>query len=273
MSSLLESGAFSEQLASLTGMYGDFFKKIEEIDDLLDSQSDQASAGKRALRNRIVEKFEEQNTPQVERVVSQIAALENLEEKVAIFSALVKGLNTAFEKEVDEYLQKTVDENKKTQPTETLSDDQIKALGEQRSLLYKNMKGVRELAFLYGGKEDAFPVPPKRVGTVGKRGKRAISLYDWTINGEAVGENDNNLLAISKKYNYDSAADLRKAIMEALSLKDLKNPPSPLVFTLPGGDVLSGTRDMTEEVSEEDENEDDENENGEDDDETTEETA
>jgi len=258
------------QLQSAQLMYTSVMEKLNAVDELLDSTTDAKTAGKRALRNEMVKKFESDWQPIAKQVSDFLSQLSDPEQKFGVFYALVRALNETFDKPADEYLAAKVDENK-TDPNapkpEQLTDDQIRQLSEQRSLLYKNAKQTRELALLFGGTEETFPLPKKRTGTRGKRGMRAITMYDWQINGAPLSGENNNLLYVSKTYGYEKAADLRKAIQDALELKDLKDPPAEITFQLPNKDILFGKRDITAtpEASENGDDEDDDDDDEDDD--------
>lgn len=255
------------QVLQLKEMYDSFQGVLNGIDEALDSTVDAKSAGKRAHRNRIVDSFKDDWEPVSNEMVANLRAFD-LEKRVAFFSAFQKALTEAFEKEVDEYLIKLVEENKPAEgETPTFTEDQIKELQTQRSAMYKQMKTTRELALIFKADPEAFPLPRKRTGTHGKRGTRAINTYQWAINGEDLSDEKNKILWISKEYDYENAAAFRKALMDSLGLKDLKEPPADITFALPNGDVLTGHRDISEDTAngesedDEDDEDDDEDEN------------
>jgi hypothetical protein len=254
------------QLGAAQIMYSDVMNQLSDIDEALDSTVDAKSAGKRALRNRLMEQFTESWTPAVTATIEHLNSVE-MSERVAMFSAFIQNLNKAFEEDSNKFLEAQVEANKTDAPEQpTFTEEQIAEMQAKRSELYKAAKSTRELALLFGGTEDLFPMPKKRTGTRGRRGKRAISLYAWSLNGEALSTENNNLAYVAEKYGYDTAAVLRNAIREALGLKDLKDPPPQITFVLPEGSVLSGVRDLSEEAdTSTDDDEDDEDENGEDD--------
>jgi hypothetical protein len=142
----------------------------------------------------------------------------------------------------------------------------LAALRQQRSVVYKNLKTMRDLALMFGGAEDNFPMPKVRTGARGPRGKRAISEYSWSVNGVALTGDENSLLHVSKKYEFESVAALRKAIQAVLvddegnALKDLKDPPNPIVFSLPNGDTLTGNRPVSENGEDDEDSDEDESE-------------
>jgi len=261
------------QLGAAFTMYSDIMSQLNALDEALDSTVDAKSAGKRALRNKLVVQYEGDWKPSVDSLVTSLSEFP-VEQRVAVFSAFISQLNKAFDAEAQKYLEDQVESNKTdTSEAPTFTDEQIKKLSEDRSALYKAAKNTRELAILFGGTEEQFPLPKKRTGTRGKRGKRAISMYDWSINGEALKDDENSLLWVANKYGYENVAALRKAIQESLTdaegkpLKDLKDPPSPITFALPGGFILVGVRDLSEPTtdSESDSDEDDEDDGEEDD--------
>lgn len=231
---------------NLHEFYSMLMAQISQVDELLDSTTDQKSAGKRALRNALVNEYSEVWTPVTVSLVEKVSDFDD-RQQAAVFFAIIRELESAFNKTADAYLDAIFESQPKAE-TVSVSEDEIKALNEQRSALYKNIKTVRELALVFGGTEADYPMPKVRTGARGPRGKRAINEYSWSINGEALTGDDNSLLAISKKYEYASSAELRKAMLATLTdsegkpLKDLKDPPNPIVFTLPNGDVLTGNR-------------------------------
>jgi len=255
---------------NLKEFYDALFAQITALDEALDSTTDQKTAGKRSIRNELVREFEEvpgeDDTDSGWKVFSE-ALIEKLSEfpdrqQAGLYFGLTKALEAAFEKTADAYVDSIFEAQPKVEQVQ-ISEDQLAAMNQQRSALYKNLKTMRDLALMFKGSEADYPLPKVRTGARGPRGKRAISEYSWSINGVALTGDDNSLLAVSKKYEFESVAALRKAIQTSLvdeegnPLKDLKNPPNPIVFNLPNGDVLSGNRPVVDTTDDDSDDEDD----------------
>jgi hypothetical protein len=258
---------------NLKEFYDTLYAQINALDEALDSTTDQKTAGKRSIRNELVREFEEvpgENDTDSGWKAFSDALIEKLSEfpdrqQAGLYFGLAKALESAFEKTADAYVDSIFEAQPKVEQVQ-VSDEQIAAMNQQRSALYKNLKTMRDLALMFHGNEADYPLPKVRTGARGPRGKRAISEYSWSINGVALTGDENSLLSVSKKYEYESVAALRKAIQAALvdaegnPLKDLKDPPNPIVFNLPNGDVLSGNRPVVSESdddSDEDETDED----------------
>lgn len=244
----------------LGGVYTKLLGQLNEIDATLDATKDQKTAGKRLLRKEMIEKHQEEIDNVSSQIIKRLGEYTD-DQKFAVFFGIATALSDAFSESGDKYLTAIVD----SQPVPekiTLSEEEMKALTERRSALYKHAKSVRELATMFGGSEADFPMPKRRSGGSGVRGKRKMSLYTWTVNDDPFTDTP-PLVKLAEKFGLGTAAGLRKAIMEQLALADLKNPPNPLTYNAPNGDVLVGIRPEDSEADEES----DEDDNGEDDDE------
>jgi hypothetical protein len=244
--------------------YTALFEQIVQIDEVLDSTTDQKSAGKRSIKNSIVEETKDEWEVTANSLVEKIAEMDE-RTQVGVYLGFVRMLEKAFDKVSETYVDNLFDTQPK-QEQKVISDKDLAALTQQRSVVYKNLKTMRDLALMFGGAEDNFPMPKVRTGARGPRGKRAISEYSWSVNGVALTGDENSLLHVSKKYEFESVAALRKAIQAVLvddegnALKDLKDPPNPIVFSLPNGDTLTGNRPVSENGEDDEDSDEDESE-------------
>ena len=247
----------------LGGVYGKLLAQLSEIDNTLDATKDQKTAGKRLIRKEMIEKFEDQWQNIAKQIIDRLNQFDTDEERLAFYWGIGNALSDSFNEKGETYLNQQI-ESRPVPEKLVLSDEEMKALTERRSTIYKHAKTVRELAMMFGGSENEFPVPKRRSGGSGVRGKRAISLYTWSINAVPFTESP-PLVKLAEKYNYGTATALRKAIQDQLQLADLRDPPTPLNFNLPTGEVLTGIRPEGVEADTDDDDEDDdedENENG-----------
>lgn len=246
----------------LGGVYTKLLSQISELDATLDATKDQKTAGKRLLRKEMIEEHNEEITKISTQIVNQLNKYDD-RQKFAVFFGIATALSDSFGEPSDKFLT-TIVESQPVPEKITLSEEEMKALTERRSALYKHAKTVRELAILFDGTEEDFPMPKRRSGGAGVRGKRKMSLYTWKVNGTDFTDTP-YLVKLAERFGLGTAAGLRKAIMEQLELEDLKNPPNPLTFNAPNGEILIGIRPEDSEVddSEDDDDDEDDDDNGE----------
>jgi len=216
-------------------MYDTATKRVEELDDLIDSASDSKGAGQRAVKNRLIA----DNEGNVKDLVVQISegfADEDPQVKFGVYFGLLRELKNAFDEAATAYVDTLVETRPEVQKA---SDAEVAKAQEERGVLagvIKHLVGI--LTVTNPELKDELKVPRKRpVG--GARGKRAISYYTWTVNGVAF---EGGITELAKSIGYtDRPADLRDEMKKADI--DLTNPPQVINFTTPSGVVLVGTKD------------------------------
>jgi hypothetical protein len=106
---------------------------------------------------------------------------------------------------------------------------------------------------------------PRRAGS-GKRGKRALSLYTWAIDGNEVSGDDNTPAGVAKLLGFDKAGDFTKALKEQTVTDDsgesvklnTSKPPRNFEVSVRGKVVTASriTDDDVDDSDEEDESDD-----------------
>lgn len=240
-------------------VYKEVMEQIKDLDETLDALSDTKSAGKRATKNAIMQEFESAWKEKANGVVNGLKNIADEKQRWAIYYGFVETLTKAFNDEADNWVEKIVDSQPKVERP-NLTAQQIADLSTKRSTLYKTAKSIREMATLFGFNADEFEAPRRRGGGFGLRGPRAISEFDWSVDGRALEGDNNKLTFVAKTYGFKDVAELRDAIAKATpdpsdptkTLDSLKDPPDRLTFTLPNGSILMGQRDRSKQVSADD---------------------
>lgn len=246
-------------MADVLEMVKDALAKVEQLDEVIDSASDQKGAGRRAVINRLVN----DNEGNVKDLVAQIVdgfADEPDQVKFGVYFGLKRELSSVFDEQALAFADSLVESRPEA---EKASADEVKKANEERTKLVtviKNLKGVLEVTDPAAA--EGIKVPRKRP-TGGARGKRAISFYTWTKDGEPF---DGGITDLAKALGYERPADLRDQ-MKAAEI-NLTKPPAVINFTTPAGVVLIGTRSA--DAPDFDSDEVDTDENGEDEDEVSE---
>lgn len=218
------------QVDALQGLYNMFFKKIEDIDSVLDAQAGGRSASKRVVLNQLVKDNEDAINSAVEQFRAFLdGEVEDDSVRVAIFSGVVKGLKAAYDPQVESVLETLVQDVPEVAP---LPQEDIEALSATRKKLYTQCLANIEMLELFGGTAEDYPKPKRRSGGRGsKRGPRAISQYTWSLDGEKLSADEDSILAISKKIGFEKKSELTKLMKEVGGL-NLTEPPDPIDFTL-----------------------------------------
>ncbi len=222
----------------LRGMYDSLKTFIDEADEKLDSLSDTESAGRRKIGNDLITAAESQWSPAVE---GAIQSFNNMDEapRAGPYLGLIRELKKAFDKDVTEFLDSQVETAPKAEPL--ISETEAKELSVSRSEAYKQLKQVVELAVQFGeADENEWELPKVRRGSRGKRGKRALSMYSWTINGEAVPEESNSPAGVSKLLGFEKAGLFTQFLRD----NDVDTSKPPVTFEVAYGDkTVSAVRD------------------------------
>lgn len=250
----------NEDDGEVLAYYKQTMSQVEAIDEKLDAGLD--STGKRKLTNELVEKYQgdDENDGWKQVTDTLIPQMEEMseEEMVGSFYGLIRTLSDKFKEAADNWLQKQIDSQPKVE--DTLSETERKELSEARSELAESAKMIVKMATTFGLCSETEPwALPKRRGAVGKRGKRALTLYSWSIDGEELANDVNSVKGVSQELGFEKSADFTKALRDAKI--DTKEPPNEFTVTL-NGKSLTGVRkaeDVTEpETSDDDEDSEDE---------------
>lgn len=237
---------------------------IDEIDVQLDSVGDQKAAGKRKITNDLVEEFKDVWEPTLAKLIEQLNSMEP-NKRAGVYNGFVRGLTKAFSDETSAFVDTLVPAEVEGEASDSIAPEALANLQKTRSELYAQIKAIVDIAKQLDGTE--LEMPKRRYGGVGKRGKRALTQYKFTVDGVEV----KNLAEAAKNNGYEKSADLTKALREVKI--DTTTPPKEFSFELPNGKTLNAvdTRsdeeraaDAVEAATEPDNSED---ENGDDDDE------
>lgn len=233
-------------MAELHDIYQQAVTAIEEIDEQLDSLQDSESLGKRKVSNQLIEAAKEDWENFLQGMIAQMDQLEP-ERRAGVYFALTRGLKEQYDKPVTDLVTEKVESQPKVEPL--ISQEEAENLSKVRSNFYKQAKNTRELALQIGEAtedDERWKMPRTRRGAIGPRGKRALSLYEWYFNGEAVEDVD-TVKDVAKYLGFEKAADFTQALRD--SGIDTRNPADEFTWTSPSGVVVTATK-----VDEEDEN-------------------
>lgn len=238
-------------MSNVKPIYDNLMGVLKDIDEKLDSLEDPATSGKRAIANQLVEQFQETWQPTAAAIIAQVNNVgeENPDAVVGIY----RGLKSALEKEFDKKIQEILDEKVKNIPKSEplISQEQALELSKQRSEIYQQIKMAVNLAATAEGVELEMPKP--RRGSKGKRGKRALTLMVWSIDGEEVNPQPETLKEFSESLGFESS----KAFYDFLKEKGVnttKPENNELRVSLPDGRELYGEipEDEADKVDEDD---------------------
>jgi hypothetical protein len=221
---------------SFIDIYYTLMETLKEIDVQLDAAGDQKAAGKRKITNDLVEEFKDVWEPVVANLSKQLEAFEP-NKRAGVYNGFVRALTKAFADETSAYVETLVPAE--AEQTETVSPETLASLQKTRSELYAQVKAIVNIAKQLDGTE--LEMPARRYGGVGKRGKRALSNYTFTVDGAEF----KNLSEVAKSNGYEKAAELTKALRDAKI--DTTNPPKDFQFTLPNGKTLSAHDNRSDE--------------------------
>ena len=154
---------------------------IAEIDVKLDSLMDPESAGKTKIINQFVAAEKETSDGVVSDIVEQLNGA-SIERQIGIYYGLIRGLNAAFKPNVETAVLEKVKTLPKVEPL--ISEQEAGELSKVRSDLAQKVKQLIGMAEVFGEVPEGMHEAPKRTGKSGKRGPRALTLYDYSIDGE-----------------------------------------------------------------------------------------
>ena len=240
-------------MADLRSIYEQGMSNVTDIDEKLDSLTDQETAGKRKVSNDLVEASRSKWEPFSTGAVKQMSEMDP-ETLAGVYLGIQKILKDEFDKSVSEFITSKVSDMPPVEPL--ISEEEAEALRKVRSGLYQQIKSVRELAIQVGEateEDDEWKMPKMRRGAHGKRGKRALSLYTWFFNGEEIDDVD-TVREVAKHLGYERAALFTEALRAAGI--ETRNPPDEFTFNHPSGVVVTAVKDTDDVENGDDEDED-----------------
>jgi len=239
--------------------YKKLMTQVLQIDEVLDEQADAATGGKRRFTKELIAKNEGDWKPVSEHLINQMKEMDP-EVLSGVFFGIIRSLSDEFKDNVDKWVNDAVASQPKVEVT-PVDDEQKKALMETRADLAKQVKTIIEMAYVFGeAKSDEneeqndpnWPAPRVRHGRVGPRGKRALTLFTWEIDGVAVDEDNDSVKGVSALVGFEKAADFTAALRDAGI--DTTNPGDEIQVELKGKQVygkrITEEDDAAEEVVE-----------------------
>ena len=234
--------------------YGRLINQTLEIDAKVDAGSDTET--RKRVTSGLVDNQSTVWTPTVDHLrmaLEKVRDEENDRDKfVGIYLGIVRGLQNLFKNEVDTYIEQLVEQA--PTPDDVLSEEDKKALMEERKALVGQIRTIIEMAKTFNEFDDTNPwYEPKRRGAVGSRGKRALSFYTWTVDGQAMPEDENSVAGVYPKVGYSKAADLTAALKAAGI--NTTEPPREFSVELNGHTIIASDSRPEDEGDEEEEEE------------------
>jgi len=228
-----------------------------QIDEVLDEQADAATGGKRKFTKELVTKNEGEWKPVTEHLVNQMKEMDP-EVLAGVFYGIVRSLSDEFKDNVDKWVSDAIESQPKIEVT-PIDEEQKKQLLETRADLAKQVKTIIEMAYVFGeaqgdqaeNPDPNWPAPRVRHGRVGPRGKRALTLFTWEIDGVAVDEENDSVKGVSSLVGFEAAKDFTQALRDAGI--DTTNPGEEFTVELKGKQVYGKRITEEDDASSDDE--------------------
>ena len=233
-----------------------FANEAAEYDIKLDEGAGNKSTGKRSVKNRLAE-----SSPVA--VDALLDFFEQLKEPATRAGAIIK-FEKALSEKFGQEVEKFVDSQVTPADNAKLSDTELTQLETERREVVKKFHAMMDVWKLIMPSDDVsdIPVPKKRTGSRGPRGPRAISSYQWTVNGTDLAAKDNSLAYIASLVDGWKVKDLREFAIKTLSTPEtefsFKTPPESFSFTLPNGTSVSAAKMVKAEADDDSEDDNDE---------------
>jgi hypothetical protein len=239
-------------------IYKELMNLINKIDEKLDAGSE--TARRKEFVDNLVSSYQSDWEPVTKALIPQMENM-SAEALAANYHGIIRALNEAYKKAVDSH----VNEAFEAIPQEDIaqaSEAEKKALSEERSKLYAQVKAVIPMAATFNVDLGDDPMPRRR-GAAGKRGKRALSLYSWTVDGQVLSEDDNDPKGVAAILGFEKASGLTE-FLKTVEIDGKKinttNPPEEFTFTYNGKEVYAKreTDDADNDDADDDDTSDDE---------------
>lgn len=246
------------QVDTLLEMYTGLNTRVSELDEVLNAALDQKSAGRRAVINSLVSAVQETVDGVVNQLVSQLGNADD-SVKFGVFYGVLRGLRENFEDKAQAFADSKVEER----PTVSVDPTEVENANKERSDKVGQMKHLAAIiAAVDPEVGETLTVPRRRPGG-GPRGKREITYYGFTLDGEAF---EGSLTDLAKKLGYEKSVTLREE-MRAAGI-NLTLPPLEFEFETSGGNKITAVRsadappreETDESVEDSDDDSDDEDE-------------
>ncbi len=235
---------FNVSVDTLKGMYSE----IAELDSIIEASVGGKSAGKRALANRLAEGQEENVTNLFAVVTENLDGL-GPDELAGIITGINKMIKDSYEDTINVYLESQIGETTEVTPEVLEAAEKAREARKDKVKAFKTLKNLLEM---FGSDVSSVPDPRKWTGATGPR---TFSLYQYSVDGTALPEDENSLATIAKLGGFEkstrtsrkgeeigvSASANLKAFLTGTGL-DVKNPPETWEATLPNGVVVSAVK-------------------------------
>lgn len=237
-------------------IYKQLMTLINKIDEKLDAGSEQAR--RKEFVDSLVTSNQEDWEPVVKALRSQMEG-QTPQTLAGNYHGIIRALNDAFKATVDTYVKEAF-EALPQEDVAQASEAEKKALSDERSKLYAQVKAMIPMAATFNVDLGDNPMP-KRRGAAGKRGPRALSLYSWTIDGVALEDEDNDPKGVAAALGFEKASQLTEYLktVEVDGKKiNTTQPPDEFTFTYNGKEVYAKREGENSDDDGDDEGEDDE---------------
>lgn len=236
-----------------------------ELDELIQSAQGTPGASKRAQIKALMA----ENTVDVAPVVSFLSSEETVDSRFAVWEKIKAAVDEAFEEEFDSFVKSLV---KSEAVAAKVSNEELETLITERRGVAQQYNAIVSVFHLLCPGEDISDIkPPKKMtGLRGSRGPRAISFYQFAINGSKCSADENSLPAIAKRIVVATpdgnvpwkASELRAFCIDQAKTRgqefSWKTPPDHFSFTLPGDITFEGSKMEASEADDSDEDDDNE---------------
>jgi len=245
-------------------------EEIAQIDEQLDAASGSESAGKRALGNALAKEHEAVWKVTADNLTTEFGKISDPAQLAGVYNGIIQSMRDSFAAQVDEYLSGEVEKRDENKPE--VAPEQIQEWTSTRKTLMDQYKALLGILEMFEQDVSGIPVPRKRTGARGKRGKRIFQGFDWFIDDEPRTEHQNTLSSIAntitdKAFGWKTP-ELRNFLTEQGI--DLDNPPAEGSVMLPDpvNKKLSWKQkpislEGSEEFDDDDDVDDDDDDNGE----------
>lgn len=265
-----ENNPLIEEVENPTGdmnlLWQMLLAKVNELDETIDSWDPSKGLRNQFLKDLLAENAEDANA-QASKVLDSLKAIGDDRTRYSLYLAYVGAIQDAMQKEANTWVDAQVEAMPKPEAV-TVTPEEKKQVSSARSHYYTLMKQLYDVAtgFKFPFTADWELPKIRRIGS-GKRGKAALTFYNWFIDGVALEGDDNSPAGVATKLGFAKKSDLTKALkglpVKSDDGKDQKlnttKPPREFEVTL-NGKLVTAVRfsDADVEDADEDDDEDDE---------------
>lgn len=233
--------------------------EIKNIDDQLDAASGTSQAGKRKFSNELKAEYAQLGAAVLKSITDLLNnpdRIPNIQTKIGVFRSVVDGLDSAYGKEIDEYLQGLVDAQPKVESAE-LSANATAELSEARKKKVSVFQAMKAIAEAMGEDVSDIGEVRNRRGSSGPKGPRVFGKFNFSIDGIDQSKTQNTLSHVAKALKFASTASFKEWLAEQ-GLNLAEPPVEGFEFLTADGKVFKATpKEAAEAESDDDDDEDD----------------